>query len=690
MSKSDLPRLIPHRSLSRVIAALMMATVAAVHAQPGDLEEIVVTSTPINQSLSNVAAAVSVVEQDDIQLARQQLALDESLSRVPGLFMQNRYNFAQDLRIAIRGFGARAAFGIRGIKILVDGIPETLPDGQGSVDAIDLGSAGRIEVLRGPSSSMYGNASGGVIAVTTQAPPQEHETQVRASVGEYGFRKLQAKVAGTLGSVGYLVSASDSDLDGYRANSNAENTQLTARLRFDMRNGRELSTVFNYTDQPVSDDPGGINAAQAAADPRSARDANLTFAGGEALEQMRIGAVYSIPFGNGHEISARGFYIDRDFSNRLPFTSGGQVKLDRRFIGGGVNYSWSGSIGGRSNELVVGFEVNDQDDDRLRFNNESGARGALTFNQREQVKSTGIYIQDVLALSESVDLSFGVRFDDVEYNISDRFLDDGFDDSGTLDFSATNPMIGINVELSESLNVYANYSTAFETPTTTELATPTDGGGFNQSLTSQDAQNFEIGLRGSIAQHSLFEAAVFDTEVDDEITAAGENSVGRDFFENAGSTSRTGLEFSLISEPTDRLRTTLSYTWSDFEFDSSGDIAGNKIPGIAETILFAEVTYSHPRGWYASLDATWVGDQFADNENETLVDDFKVVNLRIGTSFESGTTRLSPFIGINNLTDESYFSNIRINAFGPPGAERYFEPAPDRNIYAGITVDFGR
>lgn len=677
-------------ALTGILVSIGTSGLAA--AQPRDLEEIIVTTTPISQPLGSVAAAASVVEEQDIQLARQQLALDESLSRVPGVFMQNRYNFAQDLRIAIRGFGARAAFGIRGIKILVDGIPETLPDGQGSVDSIDLGSTGRIEVLRGPSSSMYGNASGGVVAITTEEPPENHETQLRVSAGEYGFRKLQAKVAGTSGSVGYVVSASDTDLDGYRQNSNARNTQLSARLRFDMRNDQELTTVFNYTDQPTSDDPGGISLAQATADPRSARDANIDFRGGEALEQTRIGAVYSIPFGNGHSLNARGYYATREFSNSLPFFFGGQVQLDRDFIGGGVSYRHTGTLGGRSNELVVGFDFNSQDDDRLRYHNENGARGALTFNQNEQVDSRGIYIQDVLTLSDTVDLTFGARFDDVEYDISDRFLTDGFDDSGTLDFSNTSPMIGINVALTDEINAYANYSTAFETPTTTELANPADTGGFNQDLSSQTAENLEVGLRGSLNPRNFFELAVFDISVDDELIPF-ESAGGREYFRNAGSSERTGIEFSLVSEPTSRLRAMLSYTYSDFQFDEyvtpDDDYSGNDIPGIADSVLFGEITYTHPRGWFASLDAMRVGAQYADDSNLARIGSYTVANLRIGASFESGSARLSPFVGINNLTDERYFSNIRINAFGPPGGKRYYEPAPDRNIYAGITVDFG-
>ena len=203
-------------------------------------------------------------------------------------------------------------------------------------------------------------------------------------------------------------------------------------------------------------------------------------------------------------------------------------------------------------------------------------------------------------------------------------------------------------------------------------------------MSAQDAENFEIGVRGSIGQHSLFEVALFDMEVDDELLPDGENASGRDVFTNAGSSSRTGIEFSLMSEPTQRIRTTLSYTWSDFEFDNFGAFSGNDIPGIADSLLFAEVTYTHPRGWFAALDARRVGEQYANNANSTLVDAYTVANLRIGAEFERGSTRLAPFIGINNLTDESYFADIRINAFG----SRFFEPAPDRNIYAGISIEF--
>jgi iron complex outermembrane receptor protein len=355
------------------------------------LEEIVVTATRIQKPLNRVPGAISVIDQDVIQLGRQQLALDESLSRVPGVFMQNRYNFAQDTRVSIRGFGARANFGIRGVKIVVDGIPETLPDGQGNFNTIDIGATSQIEVLRGPSSSIWGNASGGVISVTSERAPSDPFMEVRASAGEYGFRKVQFKTASQGERVGYLFSVSDYDYDGYRNQSDAEKTQATGRFNFDLGDGRELVSVVSYTDQPVTDDPGGINAAQVALDRRSARDANITFNAGETIEQLRVGLVYTTPVAGDDMISARTYYATRDFDNYLPFVAGGSVNLERTFSGGGLSYTMNGMLGRMENTLIIGVDFDDQDDDRLRFDNNDGVRGALTFDQNESVRSLGIF-----------------------------------------------------------------------------------------------------------------------------------------------------------------------------------------------------------------------------------------------------------------------------------------------------------
>ncbi|HEX9876932.1 MAG TPA: TonB-dependent receptor [Gammaproteobacteria bacterium] len=654
------------------------------------LEEIIVEATRLGRNLDRVPGAVSVIGQDEIQLGRQQLGLDEALNRVPGLFMQGRYNFSRDLSLSIRGFGARAGFGIRGVKILVDGIPETLPDGQGQVDTIDLGTTRQIEVIRGPSSSLYGNASGGVVNVVSEGGPETPFASASLATGAYDYRKMQVKTGGQAGPMDYLVSLSDSEIDGYRAQSEWENLQFNGRFNFDLGADSSLLAVVNYTDQPVANDAGGISAVQAAEDPRSAWTANETFDAGETLEQSRLGLVYTLPLGESHELSARSYYVWRDFTNKLPFQDGGAGAIDRFFAGGGLSYTYSGMLAGRTNRLIVGFDLDDQDDDRRRFDNLSGTFGDLTFDQNERVTSRGLFVQNELGLSDNIDLSFGLRFDEVEFGAEDRFLDDG-DDSGSRTLDDVSPMLGIVTRLSPNLSVYGTVSTAFETPTTTEFANPSGAGGFNPNVDPQSATNLEIGLRGLIGQSSRYELAVFSIEVEDELVPFElAESPNRTFYANAGESDRLGVEFSIRAELLRHLTGLLSYTYSDFTFnrfidDDGNDFSGNTIPGTPEHVLFGELSYNHPSGWFGALDLLHVDDLFTDNANSAVSPSYTLSNLRLGFETSVGSLVVAPYLGINNLTDEAYYANVRINV---PFGGRFFEPGPERNAYAGVELRF--
>ena len=681
-------------SLVCCAAPTLVLGTAALAQEPANqppLEEIVVTATLLERTLDKTPAAVSVVTEDDIQRARQQIGLDESLTRVPGLFMQNRYNFAQDLRVSIRGFGARGQFGIRGVKVLVDGIPETLPDGLGSVDSIDLGATSQIEVIRGPSSALYGNASGGVISLTSEGGRDVPEAELRVAAGGNGFEKSQLKFGGETERLNYLVSISDQQLDGWRAQSAYENKLFTGRFDVDLGKDRSLLTVVNYTDQPVSDDPGGLTAAvlTGAVNPRSAAPLNVQFDAGESLEQQRIGFVYTAPAGEKGTLRARNYYAWRDFGNLLPTQSQGIVDLERDFVGGGVSYTYDGFWLDRPNRFITGVDFDDQDDRRRRYDNLNGVQGALGFDQTERVKSSGVFLQNELSVSQRVQLSFGVRYDEVDFEVTDYWLantsptNPSGDDSGSTKFTDTSPMVGLVVALTDKLNLYTTYSSAFETPTTTEFALPNGSGGFNQALVPQAADNYEVGLRGRVGETQRYEIAVFTIDVKDELIGFEiPTSPGRFFFANAGETSRDGVEFSWVANPTDRIQSTLSYTYSDFKFSDFGTATGNVIPGTPENLLFAEFQYRAPRGWFVAADALYVDEQFGDTANTVVIPDYTLANLRMGWDIELDNLVLSPFLGVNNLSDEAYTANVRINAT----ANRYFEPGPGRTGYGGITV----
>jgi len=684
-----------------VIAAMPFAGSSIAVAEPSDrgtdaaqLDEIIVRATRMDKRIDEIPAAISVIAKDDIQLGRQQLGLDESLAAIPGLFMQDRYNFAQDLRISIRGFGARSNFGIRGVKILVDGIPETLPDGQGQSDGIDIGSIEQIEVLRGPASSLYGNASGGVINITSERGPDDPFVEMRLSFGEFDFQKFQLKAGGNAGRLNYLVNISDMQYDGYRTHSETESRVLNARFIYEIDNESEFGLVLSATDQPLANDPGGITLTQAQLDPTSARQQNVAFDAGEALDQQRIGLSYKKSVGERHEIRLRNHYVWRDFANKLPFTGGGAVQFDRFFIGVGAVYTYRGELWGRPNILIVGTDIDRQDDDRKRFDNNLGVLGPLVLDQTELVTSIGVFVQNELALSEDLALTVGLRYDEVEFDVEDHFLADG-NDSGSRTLGETSPMIGVVYSLSDATNLYATISTAFETPTTTEFANPSGAGGFNPNVDPQLATNYEVGIRGTLGERNRYELSLFTIDVEDELIpyelAA---QPGRVFFSNAGKSTRNGAEISVVSQPVEGLRISVAYTYSDFEFDeflddNGNDFSGNALPGIPDDLFRGEVAYTHPSGFYGAIDLLNVGNFFVNNANSAVNESYSVVNLRFGhVDLRFGDWVLSPFVGVNNLADEQYAANVRINAFGG----RYFEPAPERHFYGGLSIryNFGR
>lgn len=659
--------------------------VSAQDAEENMLDEIIISAARMETTVRDAARSVSIVDQERIQNGTQQLALDEALAGIPGLYLQNRYNFAQDMRVSLRGFGARSSFGIRGIKIIVDGIPETLPDGQAGVDSIDLGSARRIEVLRGPSSSLYGNASGGVIAIETELGQETPFVEANLAGGDLGYQKYQLKAGGKSETIDYLINVSTQELDGYRDHSRSESTLLNSRLGIQFSEQDSLNISFNYTDQPVADDPGGINAAQAAADPGSARDRNLLFDGGEALDQQRVGLVYERERSEG-SLTVRNYYVWRDFSNKLPFQGGGSVALDRYFYGLGAQYSF-GDILPENIDISIGFDIDRQDDDRKRFDNDNGVIGPLVFDQNEKVDGNGVYVQGRFALSDAWALSAGLRYDDIGFDVTDRFLANG-DDSGDVSFDQFSPSVGLTYDFGDGL-LFGTISSSFETPTTTELANPDGSGGFNQILDPQTANSYEVGYK--LGRRQLYyELALFHIDLEDELTPFELAAFpGRTFFVNAGKSSRTGIEAAMSWTNSTGFGVDVSLTWSDFEFDefidnNGNDLSGSRLPGLPEYFGYLGLDYESENGLMVALDTSYSGSLFANNANSVKVPSYVVSSLRATYEFQRGNWLYRPYIGINNLFDESYNSNIRINAFGA----RHFEPAPDRNIYAGIVIRF--
>jgi iron complex outermembrane receptor protein len=673
--------------LGALAPILLAGTLAA---QPTELDRVEVTATRSSVALVDEPASITVLDADDIARGRPLVSLSELLAEVPGLFVQNAGNYAQDARLALRGFGARSAFGIRGVAIVVDGIPQTLPDGQSQVDSIDLAAVERIEVLRGPASVLYGNAAGGVIRITTRSPATAPAVGFEQVVGRYGLLDTRASVAGGGDRLSLRLSAGRLERDGYRAHSAARQNRAGAVLRWQPATATRVDARLAWFDAPDELDPGGLSASDAAATPRAARPANVAFDAGESLSQWRLGSRLTHRFGR-QQVSLTGFAYLRDFANRLPFEDGGQVAFERDFNGLDGRWEIDGAWAGRSQRLTVGTDLRRQVDERERFDNLGGVRGPRVLAQRERVDSLGVYLQHRVELAPEWTLRTGLRFDRLRLDVDDRFLSNG-DDSGERSWSEWSPGIGLVWRAAESLALFANAGTAFQTPTTTELANPEDpgsGGGFNRALEPQSARSYEMGLRGNVRDGLRWEAAAFVARVDDAIVSFEVpefSGTGRDFFRNAGRATRRSVELAGRARLADGLELRAGYTWSDFVYDRfvtpDGDFGGNRIPGVPRHRGYASLDWTGTTGRYAGADLRTASEVTADNANTAASPDYAVIDAHVGRRWTVGGLEADVALGVGNVFDERYIDNVRVNAFGG----RYFEPAAGRTWHVRVRL----
>jgi iron complex outermembrane receptor protein len=659
-------------------------------AQRIDLETVTIGATRLSETTQETPWAVTALQTKTLDLSTQQVNLNDLLEGVPGVFTTNAYNFAQDLRLSIRGFGARSAFGIRGVKILVDGLPESTPDGQGQVDNLDLGLVQQIEVLRGASASLYGNAAGGVVNIQTDELPTIGFLEAGATTGSYGFQRYHIKGGQGFEKVQYLVNASYTAMDGYRAHSQFQNILLSGKLRWWIDPTASLTFLTNYVNSPEAQDPGALTLEERLDDRRQARSRNVNFDSGEQLAQLKLGLLFEKQLGYDHEIRGRLYRIGRDFENRLPFENGGAVALNRNFFGGGINWRYRTTLGGVDYQSQVGVESEWQIDDRVRFVNLQGRLGARTFDQEEQFRNMSAFAIQQLGFGRYLSLRLGGRLDAITMEATDRFLTDG-DNSGEQTYTRFNPSIGITSKLTDRHTLYANWSTSFETPVLSErFGNPEGIGGVSGDLEPQFAVNYELGVKGRLHDRVRYELALFFIQLDNELLpfeVAG--FPGRTFFRNAGASERQGIELGMHVLWGKGWSSRFSYTYSDFSFTDyqigAQDFAGKLLPGIPNHQGFGSIRYHAESGLYGALMARYTGDYFADNDNAQTIDSYMMINLRAGYRFSLLFLHAEPFLGINNLTDTAFPGNIRLNAFGG----RYFEPGPGLNFYLGVRLRFG-
>ncbi len=657
------------------------------------LPAVTVTSVRSRKPARDVPASIHKLDAGEIRNARPSLTLDEALTPLPGLFLQNPENFAQDLRISIRGFGARSPFGVRGVKVRVDGVSQTLPDGLTQLDAIDPALLESMEVLRGPSSSLYGNASGGVLDLSTRdGPDTPLEIAPRFVAGSFGLRKYQASLGGTRDTLNeafnYRVFTSHLDYSGHREHSATENTLVNGKFRFETPSGADWQLTLSHFNSPLAEDPGALTKEQADADPEQARAANLLFSAGEQVTENQAALRFRKDLTARLQLFVTTHLRHRVFSNKLPFVSGGIVEFERIAPGLEIRSVFDTEWFDRRTRFVFGVDVSHQRDNRQRFDNNQSVQGALTLDQIETVTSVGPYARQEMRLTSWLDVAFGLRYDRVRFELDDAFLSDG-DQSGSRTLSEWSGSVGAVAHWRENLDVYANIGTVFEVPTTTELiVNPSGGPGFNPDLDAQQSVSYEVGLKGKGLGKKLdYDLALFFIRSDDEIIPFElPGSPGRNFFRNAGASERKGVEASARYRPNSVLDLFVSYTYSDFQFTEfladGSDFSGRAIPGIPEHRVAGRLQAKSETGWFGRFEFQHVDDFFVNNANSAGNDAYTATSLTAGREGEMGAFTWRAFVGLNNLLDESYNANTRINAAGG----RFFEPAAPFNVFGGLAL----
>ena len=640
-----------------------------------DLENVIVKSTKINSTIQQAPLSVTLKSFREEKNFNSQSSFSDFTRNTPGLFTSSSNNFSQDLRISIRGFGARSAFGIRGIKLIVDGIPETTPDGQSQLDNLPLGLVSSIEILRGPNANLYGNSSGGVISINTLTDSSEKYYRNSGIFGAYQYQSLQKTRILDWNSSSLIIHYDKRRSNGYRDQSGYKSNILNLKYINDLDNNNKIVWQINYTDSPYAYDSGGLKLSEVENDRRQARKNNIDYDTYEKVKHLKTGVSWNHKRSENSFFDSYFFYQKRDFFTKLPFNFGGIISLDRDYYGLGTKYTKKYYLDNRKKTLVLGLDYLNQSDDRKRYKNDFGVQGEMTFDQIEQFKSTGLFMLSQTNYDSGLLVRYGIRYD---------INDIGTDSSSSIILDKLNPSVGLSYKVNSNDNIFFSFGTSFETPTLNELSNNPNGVGLNEDLKSSSSLNYEIGWRKSVSNLTL-EAIAYAISSENEILPYElEQFPGKNFYQNVGSTSRYGIELnSQLSFKGGRIN--LSYTLSKNKFEDfiidNNNLADNLIPGIPSQMLDLDLIFKLSRGRSLIISNRLIGERYADNANETLISSYNLLNIKYSKDIFSNS---EIFLGVNNTFNQEYFDNIRINAFG----KRYYEPAPKRNFYFGVNFSF--
>lgn len=701
------------RTARRTALALTATSAVAAHAAtaaptPTVLEPVVVTATRTEAAPFDVPASINRIDGEALRAGRAQVNISEGLGAVPGLLARDRQNYAQDVQISVRGFGARASFGIRGVRVYVDDIPATLPDGQGQITNVEIGTVGRIEVLRGPFSALYGNSSGGVISIYSETPVGPPRVDAGISFGSDGLHRVAASASGTAGAIGYTLGASHFETDGYRQHSRTERRLGNARLNFKLGTDTQLTLVLNSVELPEAQDPLGLTRAQWAADPRGVDPGALSFDTRKTMKQAQGGLVleHGINAANTLRLMAyQGHRTTTQFQS-IPVATqgsalhpGGVIDLTRDYQGADIRWRWKSTTA----SVVAGVAADELRERRVGYQNfigtQLGVQGALRRDESNRVSNADPYLQAEWRPTPAWLLNAGVRRSKVNFKSTDAYVTGtNPDDSGAARYSATLPVLGVSYAASERLRLYATAGRGFETPTLNELAYRASGAtGLNFGLQASLSRSVEAGVKARPWDGAELTLALFQTGTTDEIVTQT-NLGGRATFQNAGATRRRGLEAGGQFQLAPTLQAQFAATWLDARYRdgfltctatpcaaaNSQVAADNRIPGIARTSAYAALTWQPAGGWRTGLEARALSKVFVNDLNNDAAPGYATLAAHVGYQLSLGAWDLGALLRVDNLNARRYAGSVIVN----DGNGRFFEPAPGRTWLASANASY--
>jgi iron complex outermembrane receptor protein len=659
-------------------------------------------------------AAVSVVSGDDLRNSTAQVNLSESLGSVPGLQIQNRQNYAQDLQLSVRGFGSRSMYGVRGVRVYVDGIPATMPDGQGQTSNIDINSIDKVEVLRGPYSALYGNASGGVVNIDTQTGSQPTTLTAGTYFGSYGSWRNSVKASGSTGDgthagdVNYTISGSRFTTNGYRDHSGTQKNLGNARLGVRIDDVSTLTLMLNSVSVDAND-PGGLTRAEWKDNPRQSPRGD-TYNTRKSLDQTQVGLRYQREMSENDQLTLTTWHGERHTTQyqsipvavqKNPAYPGGVIVLERKYSGIDTRWKHQDQIGSVPFSVIGGLDYETMTERRQGFQNyvidngttELGEKGEQRRNEKNVMWNLDPYLQTSWDLTSKWTLDAGMRYSTVSFDSTDYYVTTGNgDDSGSKRYHKLLPMGSLNYAVTDAWNVYLSAGRGFETPTINELSyRSVDGSqtGLNLGLKPSTSDTVELGSKTRIG-YGLLTAAVFQTNTDNELVVE-DSSNGRSVYKNAGKTRRQGVEMSFDQQFAENWQMKMAWTYLDATYrnstcDDSGSCtpSGNRLPGVAKNMGYASLAWAPEQGWHAGADVRYMGSIQADDENDAKAPSYTVVGLSTGYKFGWDKWSLDLFSRVDNLFDKAYVGSVIVNE----GNGRYYEPAPGRNYGVGASLSY--